>query len=61
MFHESEAMLEAIETLIEKDVPSLPVHDSLIVPSSRAELAKKKIEEVFQSRFNVPFVVTKSG
>ena len=58
MFLESEAMIETIQTLIEKDVPSLPVHDSLIVPRSRAEFAKQVITEVFQSRFNVPFVVT---
>ena len=61
MFHESEAMIEAIETLIVKDVPCLPVHDSLIVPMSRTELAKQIITEVFQSRFHVPFVVTRSA
>jgi hypothetical protein len=40
MYIESEAMLGAMLELMEKGIPSLSVHDSLIVPVSRREIAE---------------------
>ena len=57
MFEEAEAMIEAIKTLRDRNVPSLPVHDSLIVPKSAGSLAKETIESVFSDRFMTEFIV----
>ena len=39
MYLESEAMLYAVRTLVGHGVPSFSMHDSLIVPASKQELA----------------------
>ena len=46
MHRESQIMLRLAR---EHDVPSLPVHDSLIVPSSQAEVSQRVLKEQFQS------------
>jgi hypothetical protein len=40
MWLESEAVVSTVILLMRSGVPSLPVHDSLIVPVSAAEMAK---------------------
>jgi hypothetical protein len=48
-FVESEAMLLAVERLAyEHQVPTLPVHDSLIVPVSHLELARGTLADTFE-------------
>jgi hypothetical protein len=48
MFIESEAMLGAIRTLMWDGIPSLSVHDSLIIPVSQRELAQAVLEDHYQ-------------
>ena len=51
-FHESEILLAAMETLKDAHkVPALPVHDSLVVPQSKADLARDVLREAFRSYF----------
>ena len=57
MFEESEAMLEVMEQLQTEGIPSLPVHDSLIVPKSDGKRAHYEMMEVFERRFQVPFII----
>jgi hypothetical protein len=45
MFIESEAMLGAMVQLMNKRIPSLSVHDSLIVPVSKQEIAEQVLRE----------------
>jgi hypothetical protein len=48
-FIESEAVLDAVYMLATKyNVPSLPVHDSLIVPKSMVSIAKAVLIDCFQ-------------
>lgn len=57
-FIESEIVLSAMETLaFDHDVPSLPVHDSLIVPVQAKEAAKKVLEESFKKAVGVVPVI----
>ena len=58
MFEESEAMLEVMERLQHRDIPSLPVHDSLIVPEAAGKRAHDEMTEVFERRFQVPFIIS---
>jgi hypothetical protein len=48
MFTESEAIIGAILILIERRIPSLPVHDSLIVPASAERVAVDALEGSFR-------------
>ena len=48
MWHESVIMFFTMRDLMEKGIPSLSVHDSLIVPVSKAKVAREQLE----SRFN---------
>lgn len=57
MFEESESMLEVMERLQAEGIPSLPVHDSLIVPKSNGKRAHDTMMEVFERRFQVPFII----
>ena len=57
MFEESEAMISTMEALKEIDVVALPVHDSLIVPHSKAVIAHDILKETFEKRFGVNFVI----
>jgi hypothetical protein len=54
MFAESEVMSGAMRKLILLDkTPSLCVHDSLIVPVSKAETAREAIEMSFHAKLRV--------
>lgn len=47
-FKESEAIIETVHTLATiHDVPALPVHDSIIVPASKQEIAKQILSDAF--------------
>lgn len=48
-YDESEAMLAAMEDLMEQGIVSLPLHDALIVPVSKVEEAKSAITKAFQA------------
>ncbi|GMO42394.1 hypothetical protein [Bradyrhizobium sp. TM233] len=53
MFAESEVVIGSMKELMAQGVPSLPVHDSLIVPASHQALAEKTITRQFQTRLGV--------
>jgi hypothetical protein len=54
MWLESTAMFSTMLNLKrENSVPSLSVHDSLIVPASKAEIAEEAIKLKFQAQHNV--------
>jgi hypothetical protein len=49
-FLEAEAIIEAMESLQEIDIPAYSVHDSLIVPESGADKARAAIRKAWRSR-----------
>jgi hypothetical protein len=54
MFHESEAILQAMLTLLKQhDTPCLPVHDSLIVPEDSTELAMEVLSRSYEAKIGV--------
>jgi hypothetical protein len=55
MYEESEGIIEVMRHLNNHNVPALPVHDSLIVPSSARELTETTFRTVFEHRFGVEF------
>ena len=57
MFEESEAVIQTMLAL-GNDIPSLPVHDSLIVPKSDADQAQFVLKSILEHRFGVPFVLS---
>ncbi|WP_243266317.1 hypothetical protein [Sulfitobacter sp. DSM 110093] len=53
-YHESEAFLSVMLCLMnEHTVPSLPVHDSLIVPQSKKELTRSLLQQAYVTQCNV--------
>lgn len=57
-FAESEVVMATMEALaFEHDVPCLSVHDSIIVPASRAALARGILEETFEAIVGIRPVV----
>ena len=58
-FRESEVLLATMETLaFDHGVPSLPVHDSLIVPEGGVELAVRVLKMTFETMVGVEPSVT---
>ena len=52
-FHESEIILMAMERLRDAhQITSLPIHDGLIIPGSKRELAMGAVKNAFQSYFH---------
>lgn len=47
---EAEALIEAMESLHEQDIPAYGVHDSLIVPVSREQECRKALERAWKAR-----------
>ena len=41
MYQEAEAMIATMESLRSQGIVALPVHDSLIVPKSKGQLAER--------------------
>jgi len=50
LFLVAEAFMEAMESLHKKDIPAYGVHDSLIVPKSGGESARRALETAWSSR-----------
>ena len=62
MFAESEAIIGAMLVLVEKRIPSLPVHDSLIVPAHAEGLAVDALKRTFKEVVGVePLVEVNRG
>jgi hypothetical protein len=57
MYEEAEAMITTMESLRTHGVVALPVHDSLIVPKSKGQLAERVMRKIFEARFGVDFIV----
>jgi hypothetical protein len=57
MYEEAEAMITTMESLRTQGVVALPVHDSLIVPKSKGQLAERVMRKIFEARFGVDFIV----
>ncbi|KRQ92471.1 hypothetical protein [Bradyrhizobium valentinum] len=53
MFQESEIVIGAMIALMDKGIPSLPVHDSLIAPTSQEALAVEAIVGQFRKQIGV--------
>ena len=60
MHEESEAVIKTMSTLSSLGIPALPVHDSIIVPRSAAELATNVLVETLEGKFGVAFKVSVS-
>ena len=60
MHEESEAVIKTMSTLSSLGIPALPVHDSIIVPKSAAELATNALVETLEGKFGVAFKVSVS-
>ena len=58
MHEESEAVIKTMSTLSSLGIPALPVHDSIIVPRSAAELATNVLVGTLEGKFGVPFKVS---
>ena len=58
MYQEAEAMIATMESLRTHGIVALPVHDSLIVPKSKGQLAESVMRKTFEARFDVKFVVS---
>jgi hypothetical protein len=48
MFHESQAMLGTMLELMRREVPSLSVHDSLIVRETDGDLAQSLLKQHYE-------------
>lgn len=57
-FHESEAVIATIEALRQHGIPALPVHDSILVPRRRLEVAKGCLADCFENAVGVRPVIT---
>jgi hypothetical protein len=57
MFIESEILVDVLLRLIDVGVTALPVHDAIIVPESKAAMAKETMLSVFRARTGVEGVV----
>ena len=56
MFMESEQMIATMEELMQMhDVPSYSVHDSIIIPEAKVELAAGIMKLMFEERFKVKY------
>ena len=53
MFAESEIVIGTMQELMVRGIPSLPVHDSLIVPQSREAVAVDVLKHQFRARTGV--------
>lgn len=50
-YHESEILLSSLVALMDHDVPTLPIHDGLIVPASKETEAKDALRVAFGRYF----------
>ncbi|BCB21149.1 hypothetical protein [Bosea sp. ANAM02] len=61
MFTESEVVIRTMLALLKDGTPSLPVHDSLIVPASRSRPAVDALRESFKQVLGVEVLVEVTG
>jgi hypothetical protein len=53
-YHESSAVIDAVETLgLVHDVAALPLHDALLIPSSKVGIASAVLKRAFHGRIGV--------
>ncbi|MCA9797437.1 MAG: hypothetical protein KC910_36750 [Candidatus Eremiobacteraeota bacterium] len=57
-FIESQIMVQVLLTLKKAGVVALPVHDAVMVPETKASVAKEVMLSAFEAQANVPGVVT---
>ena len=48
-YKDSEIMTRVLSALVDEQVPALPVHDSVIVPASKKELARQVMQDAFMA------------
>jgi hypothetical protein len=53
MFVESEIVIGTMQELMRRGIPSMPVHDSLIVPESKERAAVDVLRHQFRARTEV--------
>lgn len=61
---EGDIMLDAMVALIKRDIPSIPIHDCLMVQKGSEKMAKKCLEEAWMKVLNVkfkPYISTKTS
>ena len=61
MFRESEILIDALIALIDQRVFALPIHDALVVPSSKVSIASKVMLGVFEEQTGVEGMVSVEG
>ena len=60
MFIESQIIVDILMQLRSLDIPALPIHDSILIPSEKKDVAKKIMTEAFYQHTGVHGVVTES-
>jgi hypothetical protein len=58
MLHESEIIIDATFRCFAQGFVALPIHDALVVPASKAELARQALSDAFVARFKVAPMIT---
>ena len=53
--HEGQILMRAMLILIKKDIPSLPIHDALMVPQRFMKEARAALENEWKKEFQVNF------
>ena len=56
-FEESEVILSTMQELMKKEIPSYPVHDSIIVPETSSEEAMRCLKGCFRDRLGGEVIV----
>lgn len=57
-FTESEIMVEVLLTLMDQNVVALPIHDAVMVPASKASMAKDVMLSIVRNRTGLEGIVT---
>lgn len=58
MFTERRILMATLQRLMAEDVPALPMHDGIMVPRSKAELAKRAMEQASEQVAGERLLVT---
>ncbi len=61
MYLESEILITAMLRLIDKNIPSLPMHDGLMVQTSKAEEAQATMREASAKIAGWPLRITRKS
>lgn len=60
MFTESRVLMAVLRRLMEMDIPALPMHDGIMVPTSKGEVAMRVMEEISLELIGLKLPVTVS-